>query len=901
MPDGRGAPARSWRTRSVLIVSPWLADSEAEGGGRRAYYLGQHLKRLGAEVHFLYCPARCISADAAEMRARRRLALELDGFHFAPPPVDAVELSSHEPADRYWRAPIEGTLRWLFAAVRLDVAIVVSPWLVKAFVFCPDGVYKILDAREGFNALVGDPLLTGSAGEPELGEKRALLAGADALWCKPWRLDDFQALTSAPIRLVGHAEFPAYEPPAPAGLPPRFGLALGASDAEFGTAATFLRAAEERLRETASPVCFALAGSGAEQLRRDYPRIVSANATGADFEEAYDVAVLLGARPLGAKGSLINLLNRGRAIISFGECWDEWPARHRFHRLNDFDEILAACETVCASPRIVGDLEAESLAVAVAAARSANETLEAAAPPPTAAPTRAPEAGFWFVIAAREIRLDSWVFEHVCDAARYASLLFAPSFFIEGPCDRLEGEALERLAAIGRVAISAAVAAALGPPAALRDHFRFEIRNLRSLFEASQIGFWFASPIADLPATIDRLPVTAFVSLPILALTADEPSAFDFCIGLLDRFERVAAFDCAPTPALNALAARGAATYLVSVFSRTQTDVTAPFDGDAQGEIALMAQDLSSPLLALALQTVALATGRRLRLIALQVQGGPASHALDESPQTIPLDLWLGKMREKGRTPALVGTIGWCGAFAAPIEWVRRAGAPVLSLFVPGAPRPTLTPRRAHIANGVMESALALREALVDENLWRVIAQSAASCEDDGERNGWNLIWDELERARTRAQAPPSPVLSAPSTRPIRAEVTISVQGLGAFRFASPGWSEMRGPIEAFGLRPLEVLDPDDLEYMALGPTGRETPWVSAAKICGGRGDGLALAGFAARPTPHMLNRIDVVYEGNFLKSGVVGPLRNGEFCKSIRADDPLTAISIAIFARPAT
>jgi hypothetical protein len=83
-----------------------------------------------------------------------------------------------------------------------------------------------------------------------------------------------------------------------------------------------------------------------------------------------------------------------------------------------------------------------------------------------------------------------------------------------------------------------------------------------------------------------------------------------------------------------------------------------------------------------------------------------------------------------------------------------------------------------------------------------------------------------------------------------------------------------------------------------LGPKGRQTPWVTDAKLCGTRGQGLPLTGFAIRLAPHVAERFDVVYQGAFFESGVAGPHRNGELCIPPITDDPLEAINVRMIRR---
>ena len=144
---------------------------------------------------------------------------------------------------------------------------------------------------------------------------------------------------------------------------------------------------------------------------------------------------------------------------------------------------------------------------------------------------------------------------------------------------------------------------------------------------------------------------------------------------------------------------------------------------------------------------------------------------------------------------------------------------------------------------------------------------------------------------------------AAPNDEPLeaRTEIVLHIERLGDRRFPGDGWVGNRGKrlrIEAFSVRPIETLTPRDIEFMALGPNRRQTPWVTDAKLCGTRGRGMPLTGFAIRLAPHVNERFDIVYEGAFFDSGVVGPYRNGELCIPPVDDDPLEAINVRLTRR---
>jgi len=139
------------------------------------------------------------------------------------------------------------------------------------------------------------------------------------------------------------------------------------------------------------------------------------------------------------------------------------------------------------------------------------------------------------------------------------------------------------------------------------------------------------------------------------------------------------------------------------------------------------------------------------------------------------------------------------------------------------------------------------------------------------------------------------------SGREIQIEMTVHVARQGDRRLLARGWvgnPGQRSQIEAFGIRPLEAITPADIEYMAIGPDGRQTPWVTDAKLCGTRGRSLALTGFAIRLVPALQERFDVVYEGSFFANGPSSPSRNGERCCSLVTNDPLEAIKLRVIER---
>ena len=137
-------------------------------------------------------------------------------------------------------------------------------------------------------------------------------------------------------------------------------------------------------------------------------------------------------------------------------------------------------------------------------------------------------------------------------------------------------------------------------------------------------------------------------------------------------------------------------------------------------------------------------------------------------------------------------------------------------------------------------------------------------------------------------------------SRDLGTEVLLHIERAGDRLFPGRGWVGALGRrmrIEAFSIRPLERLAPAELEMKGFLPNGGETPWIPGGVLCGTRGRGLPLTGFAVRVVPHRADRFEVVYQGSFFAGGISEPCRNGEPCRAT-GDDPLEAINLRVTER---
>ncbi len=162
---------------------------------------------------------------------------------------------------------------------------------------------------------------------------------------------------------------------------------------------------------------------------------------------------------------------------------------------------------------------------------------------------------------------------------------------------------------------------------------------------------------------------------------------------------------------------------------------------------------------------------------------------------------------------------------------------------------------------------------------------------------------DGDDEAGTPAARPTGRAPAATATRDIPAEILLHIERAGDRLFPGRGWVGALGRrmrIEAFSIRPLERLAPAELEMKGFLPNGGETPWVAGGALCGTRGRGLPLIGFAVRIVPQRADRFEVLYQGSFFVGGISDLHKDGDPCRAATADDPLEAINVRLIERVA-
>jgi hypothetical protein len=104
--------------------------------------------------------------------------------------------------------------------------------------------------------------------------------------------------------------------------------------------------------------------------------------------------------------------------------------------------------------------------------------------------------------------------------------------------------------------------------------------------------------------------------------------------------------------------------------------------------------------------------------------------------------------------------------------------------------------------------------------------------------------------------------------------------------------------IEAFAIGSVCELTQDLIEYCGVTADGLQTPWLGNGMLCGSRGRGMPIMGYAIRLKPDVADKYDCAYTGQFVSGKVLGPFKNGDLCCSDQPLDPLWGIEVYALER---
>lgn len=161
----------------------------------------------------------------------------------------------------------------------------------------------------------------------------------------------------------------------------------------------------------------------------------------------------------------------------------------------------------------------------------------------------------------------------------------------------------------------------------------------------------------------------------------------------------------------------------------------------------------------------------------------------------------------------------------------------------------------------------------------------------DGEQGAYAYEPSQLTQQQSLNGSPPS---AMPGASLIRSQIVVHAEFVGDVIGMDQAWAGAPTggrAIECLTITPIAATAPASIEYMAVTAAGQETPWVDQGRPCGSRGMALPLTGFAIRQKPQTAARFLCEYSGRFSSGRIVGPLQDGELCRSPMPNDRLEAI----------
>ena len=146
-------------------------------------------------------------------------------------------------------------------------------------------------------------------------------------------------------------------------------------------------------------------------------------------------------------------------------------------------------------------------------------------------------------------------------------------------------------------------------------------------------------------------------------------------------------------------------------------------------------------------------------------------------------------------------------------------------------------------------------------------------------------------------QAQPSPAQPTSNLPTLR----VHLEGIGDRTQTSNDWvgdTSGERSIEGFALALAAGMEASSLEYQGIMGEDWRTPWFESGAFCGSRGLQLPLLGFRLRLVGEAADLFEIRAYGQFVRSGVVGPIVSGEDCHSDNM--PLTAMKVEILPKQA-
>jgi glycosyltransferase involved in cell wall biosynthesis len=751
------APSGSWHALRVLVLSPVPTWPVTLGNRNRIVQVNRALQREGARVSLLHYPSDedwRIRLPRAAMAEMVRQWEEVFTCPVTRPLHTRPSEGEDHAADDWWDPAIGQMLDWLFKVGRYDALVVNYTWLSKALEHAPAGVLRILDTHDRFSdrrALLAQNGLPPEYFHTTQDQERLALDRADIVWAiKDQEAEFFRTLTARPVRTLLHAE-PIQRLPAPAATDAvlRLGIVGGRNNINASNIRSFLATADAYLRRTLLPVEIIVGGSVCDLLdglRLPYLRLLGRVE---DMDELYgqvDAVLAPLAFSTGLKIKVGEALSRGKPLVSHAHAFEGYVPTHAFHECADFDAMMRAIHRLVRDPGALDALaEASRRSVALAQAGIA-ETLRDAG-------RRAGQLPPSVIVALRfdQARLGALGFDHLLDAARYASFRAPVVLHFTGDPADADPAALRLLAARGRAVVDPSAAPLPDPVTEiLFDDARPRLASLPALLAEAHLMAWFAALPAELPTGTVR---TRLGACHLGALSLDGGLADPMDLAALARaFPRFMVLEEAPSrdAAVVMRAARAERASVPLLWRGEDSRLLAALRAATPGPVALLCEDAAAPAI---LPVLACLTGMLRREVVLfcpspeTLPAWPSSGPLAvraEAVSAAPIDAFFAPESWARRRPAFVVEHRQPRASLPAREVALRTGIPHLRFDDPIAPVVVSTvPAMSYRTRGFVSTALVLGRL---DRFDGAVPLNAGAAEEYGRDAGWARLWGELGR-----------------------------------------------------------------------------------------------------------------------------------------------------------
>lgn len=754
--DGPAAAGRGWAGARVLVLSPVPTWPVTFGNRNRILQVNRALQRAGASIALLHYPSDEEWRTRLQRPAMAEMARQWEEVFHCPVTRPLHPRPAHGPdhaIDEWWDPAIGQMLDWLFRLGRYDALLVNYTWLSKALEHAPPGVLRILDTHDRFSGR--RDLLAAHGLAPEYfhttePEERTALDRADIVWAiKEEEAAFFRGLTQREVRTLPHVEPAAPAPPAraPDGVL-RLGIVGGRNNVNATNIREFVKVADAYLRRTLLPVEVLVAGSVCsllEGLSLPWLRLVGTVESMDELYASVDAVLAPLAFSTGLKIKVGEALSRGLPLVSHAHAFEGYAPAHAFHTCPDFAAMMHAVHRLVREPAGLADLRAASHRSVAAAEATVAETLAHAG----SLAGRLPPS---VVISLRfeQMRLDSLVFDHVLDAARYTGFRAPVVVHLAGDPAAAEPAALRLLAPTGRVVVDPASGALPDDLAVLlAEETQPRRDSLEALLAEPHLIAWFAAPPPGPPpaAVRTRLGVVnaaAMASQGGLAALAPLAAAFPRFLVLED----------APSRAVAAFARATGAEIATAplLWRREESRLLAALRAAPPGPVALLAE---TPGAADLVPVLAYLTGtlrRGVRLFAATPgaalpEAWPTAGLLairQSAVSLAPLAAFFDPATWRQARPAFVVERGHLPQARPAREVALRAGIAHLRISDPSAPAVLPpAPAMSYRARSFVSAALAMAEL---DSRGAAVPANAGAAEEYGRDAGWARIWGELGR-----------------------------------------------------------------------------------------------------------------------------------------------------------